>query len=435
MYNLEQKLQSISEKIYEIRRDIHKHPERGWNEYRTTAFITKFLQALGYEVNLGASAVKASSRLAPPSAEQCAISKERAIAQGADPELVQKMGDGLTGLWLDIGQAGSGPILALRFDIDALFTVESSDACHKPQSEGFASCNNGYMHACGHDGHVAIGLGLALILHDIQHELKGVVRLIFQPAEEIGQGAKAMLDAGVMKDVQEVIGIHLGVQANDAKTLICGTCDFLAVTSFELMYSGKAAHAGLAPQEGQNALMAAITATQGMLSISRHGHGETRVNVGQFNVVDGASNVIPAKVWLAGETRGIDSKLDSWMQGEVMRISKAAADMWNCEFEFKKVGSCISGYSDEALAQEVCDIAKTMPCFENILLNEKFLASEDFTWFSQEVQSRGGRSTYIQIGVDLSAGHHNEKFDFDEGGLMRGVELLARLVMKKMVDK
>ncbi len=433
MYNLEQKLKSIAATISEIRRDIHKYPELGWNEYRTTSIIAKFFQNLGYEVHLGDKAIKASSRLAPPSAEQCAEARERAILQGADPELVQQMGDGLTGLWLDIGQAGSGPILALRFDIDALRTVESCESSHRPKSEKFVSCNTGYMHACGHDGHVAIGLGLALILHDIRNSLKGVVRLIFQPAEEMGQGAKAMLDAGVMQDVQELIGIHLGVQANDAKTLICGTSDFLAVTSFQLTYTGKAAHAGLAPQEGQNALMAAMTATQGMLSISRHGLGETRVNVGQLMVIDGAPNVIPAKVWLAGETRGIDSDLDSWMQGEVMRICSAAANMWNCEFEFKRVGSCINGYSDESLAQEVYDIAKDMPCFENIVLGARFLASEDFTWLMQDVQERGGKGTYIQVGVDLSAGHHNEKFDFDEGGLMRGVELLARLVIKKML--
>ncbi len=433
MYNLDQKLQSITSKIHEIRQNIHKHPESGWNEYRTTAFIASFLQELGYEINMGEAAIKASSRLAPPSAEQCAKSRERAISQGADPKLVEKMGDGLTGLWLDIGEVGSGPIMALRFDIDAIITVESSAKNHRPQNEGFASCNTGFMHACGHDGHVAIGLGLALILHDIQHDLKGVVRLIFQPAEEVGQGAKAMLDAGVMNDVQELIGIHLGVQAKDAQTLICSTTDFLAVTSFELTYTGKAAHAGLAPQEGHNALMAAMAAAQGILSISRHGHGETRVNVGQLMVVDGAPNVIPAKVWLAGETRGIDSNLDTWMQDEVTRISKAAAEMWGCEYKLKRVGSCISGYSDEDLAKDVYDVAKDMPCFKNILLSARFLASEDFTWLLQDVQKRGGKGTYIQVGVNLKAGHHNEKFDFDEAGLMRSVELLARLVMKKML--
>ncbi len=433
MYNLDDKLKSIAAKIIEIRRNIHKYPESGWNEYRTTSYIATFLQELGYEINMGTKAIKPESRLAPPNPEQCAISRQRAIAQGADPVLVQQMGDGLTGLWLDIGNANRGPIIALRFDIDAISSVESSDASHTPQQEDFASCNHGYMHACGHDGHVAIGLGLALILHDIRHELNGVVRLIFQPAEEVGQGAKAMLDAGVMQDVQELIGIHLGVQAKDSETLICGTTDFLAVTSFELSYSGKAAHAGLAPQEGNNALMAAVHATQGILSISRHGHGETRLNIGQFMVVDGAPNIIPAKVWLAGETRGIDSNLDSWMQDEVLRISKAAAQMWDCTYEFKRVGTCLGGYSDKELAQDVYEVAQSMPCFKNIILNARFLASEDFTWLLQDVQERGGKGTYIQVGVNLCAGHHNEKFNFDESGLMRSVELLARLVMSKML--
>ncbi len=437
MYNIDKHLKEISTQVRDIRRHIHKHPETGWSEYATTAFIANFLQNMGYEVKLGSDAIYADSRLAPPNAQQCAEAKERALLQGANPEFINKMGDGLTGLWVDIVPEGQEqntfnlPITALRFDIDAIGTTETKIENHIPNKENFASCNDECMHACGHDGHVAIGLGIALILHELRPHLKGIVRLIFQPAEEIGQGAKAMLDAGVVSGVNEIIGIHVGVQAKDVQTLICGTTDFLAVTSFELSYTGKAAHAGLAPQEGQNALMAALAAVQGMLSISRHGQGATRVNVGQL-IVDGSPNIIPSKAWLAGETRGINSNIDQWMMGEVMRISKAAAEMWNCNYTFKQVGSCISGYSDESLAQEVYDIAQTMPCFKNIILSAKFMASEDFTWLLKDVQERGGQGTYIQVGVELSAGHHNECFDFDEGALMRSVELLARLIIKKL---
>ncbi len=431
MLNLIDYLKQICPQIYNIRRQIHKYPEMGWVEYKTTAFIATFLQNLGYSVKLGADAIKASSRLTPPTPEHCAKERQRAIAQGADPKLVQDMGDGLTGLWVDIGPSNNEPILALRFDIDSIGIIESTNDKHKPVMEDFASCNTGSMHACGHDGHAAIGLGLALVLHEIRHKLTRTVRLIFQPAEEMGQGAKAMLDAGAMQNVDELIGIHLGVQATNANTLICGTTDFLAVTSFELTYQGHAAHAGLSPHEGKNALMAAVSAIQGMQSISRHGQGETRVNIGQL-LVDGSPNIVPSKAWLAGETRGINSTLNDWMTSEVQRISKAAADMWDCDYQFDLVGSCISGYSDEKLAKEVYDIASTMPCFDNIILNAKFLASEDFTWLLKDVQDRGGHGTYIQIGVDLKAGHHNELFDFDEEALMRGIELLAKLIIKKL---
>ncbi len=434
MYNLHERIEKITQSICNIRRDIHKHPEKGWREYRTAALAVSFLQKLGLTVTFGKDAVKDSSRLTPPDAETCAKERQRAIDQGADPKIVAHMGDGLTGLWVDISNGSTqGPVLALRFDMDAIGTTESIDKNHKPMHENFASCNEGTMHACGHDGHIAIGLGLALILHEIRHQLKGVVRLIFQPAEEIGQGAKAMLDAGVMQNVQEIIGIHLGVQAKEAGTIICGTTDFLAVSSFELSYAGKAAHAGLAPHEGQNALMAAVTAIQGIHSIARHGQGETRLNIGQL-VVNGSPNIVPSEAWLAGETRGINSSVNDWMFNEVTRISKAAADMWDCTHNLRRVGVCISGFSDESIAEDVYNVAKTMPYFTNIIPSARFLASEDFTWFLQDVQERGGQGTYIQVGTKLAAGHHNEKFDFDEDALIHSVELLARIVISKLVD-
>ncbi len=433
MQNIHLLLEKISSRITNIRRHIHKYPETGWHEFHTTSFAVNFLQELGLDVHFGSEAINANSRLTTPCSDTLKLERERAIAQGANPKLVAQMGEGLTGLWVDIGPNSSnlGPIIAFRFDMDAIGTIEYDGQDHKPIQEGFASCNHGSMHACGHDGHVAVGLGLALVLQEIRHELKGTVRLIFQPAEEIGQGAKAMLDAGVMQNVQEIIGIHLGVQAKDSGTIICGTSDFLAVSSFELTYFGKAAHAGLAPQEGQNALMAAITAVQGIHSISRHGDGESRLNVGQL-IVDGSPNIIPSKAWLAGETRGINCAVNDWMFSEVERISRAAADMWDCTYKLHRVGSCISGFSDEHLALEVSEIAKNIPYFNNILLNARFLASEDFTWLLKDVQDRGGMGTYIQVGTKLAAGHHNEKFDFDEGALVPCVELLARLIMSKL---
>ncbi len=434
MHNLQSIVKKFSYQIRDFRRHIHKFPETGWNEYATTAYVVKFLQQLGYEVRFGANAIKAGSRLTPPSAEHCKKERARAINQGADAKLVEQMGDGLTGLWVDIAcpnDQTKGPIIALRFDLDAIGTVECHEQDHKPTQEGFASCNHGSMHACGHDGHVAIGLGLALVLHEIRHQLKGVVRLIFQPSEEIGQGAKAMLDAGVMQGVNELIGLHLGVQAKELGTIIGGTTDFLAVSSFEISYHGKAAHAGLAPHEGQNSLMAAMAAIQGIHSIPRHGDGASRLNIGQL-IVDGSPNIVPSKAWFAGETRGINCEVSDWMFAEVKRISKAAADMWGCTHELHRVGSCISGYSDESLAQDVCKIAEEMPFFTKIIPSARFLASEDFTWLLKDVQSRGGQGTYIQIGTALAAGHHNEKFDFDEAALEPSVELLARLVLSKL---
>ncbi len=426
-------IQQIAAQTVAFRRDIHAYPELAWLEYRTTSKIAELFLGLGYAVTMGKEAVVGEARLTVPTEELCARHKARAIIQGALPSLVATMEDGLTGLWVDI-PFGPGPVLAFRFDMDANAIEESKNVDHVPTSQGFCSQNTGVMHACGHDGHVAMGVGLGLALHMLKEQghapLRGTIRLIFQPAEEVGQGAKAMLAAGVMQGVQEVYGLHLGVQAQRPDTLMAGTTHFLANTTFEVSFSGQSAHSGIAPQEGRNALLAATTAIQGMLSIARHGHGETRVNIGQLHV-DGAPNVVPCYAHLVGETRAVEKGINKWMVQEAERICQGAAHMWGCCCEFTCIGSCVNGFSDESLAHEVCAIAQDMPCFEKIIPSAKFMASEDFTWFLEHAQEQGGQGTYMQLGAALSGGHHSATFDFDEGALLRGVELLLRIIIQK----
>ncbi len=451
MQNITNLCASFYAQLSAFRRDLHTYPELGWTEYRTTSKIIDFFEKLqtecnehvSYKIVMGSDAIDADSRLTPPSVQSCAKDKARAIIQGAKPNHVSCMGDGLTGLWVDMHFGKNikinSPVIALRFDIDANNVKESSCLSHFPCKEGFVSQNEGLMHGCGHDGHTAIGIGVAQVLHHLREKLQNtdrIIRLIFQPAEENAQGAKAMLVAGVMENVTTLYGIHLGIQAKNPHTLICGTTHFLANTTFEVTFEGKAAHSGLSPQEGKNALLAASSAVQALYAISRHGEGQSRVNVGQMHCF-GAPNVVPAKATLCGETRGLTAQINDWMQQEAERICQASASMWNCTHTFNPIGHCVDGYSDAPLAQEVLHMAKSMPCFTNILLNDKFWASEDFTWLSQAVQKNGGQATYMQLGVEWgqkNRGHHTECFDFDENALLRGVELLARLVISKITS-
>ncbi len=435
-------LLSLAPQIIAFRQDIHRHPELAWLEYRTTSKIAEIFENLGYEVNMGHKAIAPHARLTPPSPTTCAREEARAIIEGAKPEhiaLMQQDGGGLTGLWFDIHLGHKTtcekPIIAFRFDIDANEVQEEMLEKHLPAKKHFSSQHQGIMHACGHDGHAAIGVGLGLMLHHMQAELENApealtVRLVFQPAEEIGQGAKAMLEAGAMNNVVEVYGLHLGIQAQKEGTLIAGTTHFLANTSFEVNFIGTPAHSGLAPHEGNNALLAAATAVQGMHAIPRHGKGQSRINIGELHCT-GASNVIPANAWLAGETRGIDAEINAWMTANAKRICQGASSMWNCSHTFTVMGNCVNGFSDVSLAQEVLQVAKKMPCFDTLIEQDKFWASEDFTWFLQDVQAHGGRGTYIQLGVCIKGGHHTACFDFDEEALMRGVELLTRIVLNK----
>ncbi len=440
-------LSVLAPQIIAFRRDLHQYPELGWFEYRTTSKIAEVFENLGYDVVMGKHAINPDSRLTVPTAEKCAKEQARALLQGASPQHMELMGHSLTGLWVDMHfsapcsdineQKKINKFIAFRFDIDATEVQEEFSNTHAPAQHCFVSEHKGVMHACGHDGHAAIGIGLGLVLHALRAKLETVpdmpsIRLIFQPAEEIGQGARAMLDANVMQGVQEIYGLHLGVQAMQADQLICSTTHFMVNTVFEVNFHGKSAHSALAPHEGRNALLAAATAVQGLHALPRHGHGQSRINVGEL-YCNGSPNVIPATAKLVGETRGITAEINDWLASWAEQVCHGAATMWQCSLTFQLISKCIDGFSDISLAKEIKQIAQTMPYFNYILESGEFLASEDFTWFLKEVQNNNGCGSYIQLGIDGKGGHHTKSFDFDEQALLRGVELLARIILKKLI--
>lgn len=412
-----------------VRRDLHKYAETAWTEFRTASTVIRKLRELGWSLTMGKDAVSAGHRMGAPSAAYLKAGQERAVAQGGDPELVALMEGGLTGLWADMTLGnGEGPLVAVRVDMDANDCVECADAQrHRPAREGFASVNAGAMHACGHDGHTAIGLGVAEILPLLKNTLNGRCRLIFQCAEERGSGAAPMVAAGCVDGVGVILGVHLGFQAAAKGDLVCGATGFLATTELDAVFRGKGAHAGAAPHEGKNALLAACAATTNVHAIARHGGGATRINVGKLTGGQGR-NVIPPEALMTLETRGETSELDNWMVGEVLRTAKAAADMWGCTLETTVMGRCPSGESSPELAARIREIAAAMPAYTNIAELKYFGASEDFPEMMNLVQKNGGLGSYLQIGTDRAAGHHNDCFDFDERDLAPAVELLVRTV-------
>ncbi len=127
--------------------------------------------------------------------------------------------------------------MAFRVDMDALDLSEEQDVSHRPYRDGFASCNAGMMHACGHDGHTAIGLGWRIPLNSSSPGLHGVIKLIFQPAEEGTRGARAMVDAGVVDDVDYFTAVHIGTGV-PAGTVVCGSDNFMATTKFDAHFTG-----------------------------------------------------------------------------------------------------------------------------------------------------------------------------------------------------
>ena len=154
-------VQQRRDALIAMRRDFHMYPEPAWLEYRSAAKVADRLISLGYDVALGADVLDLDSRMGLPSDEVMKAGMDRAIKEGANPELVEKMGYGKTAIVATMKFGGESPVVAFRVDMDSNDVIEAKEDSHVPTKEGFRSCHDKAMHACGHDAHMTMGLGLA----------------------------------------------------------------------------------------------------------------------------------------------------------------------------------------------------------------------------------------------------------------------------------
>lgn len=416
----------LQEKIVCYRRDIHAFPEAGWTEFRTTSKIAGILHSFGFEILLGSDVVDESSILGRDE-NVVQWHMERAQNQGAEEIWLEKM-KGYTGVVGILDTGKTGPVISCRFDIDAVETSEAADMKHFPFREGFSSQNMGVMHACGHDGHTAIGLGLAEALSLVKETLTGKIQLIFQPAEEGVRGSKALVEKGILNDSDFFFAIHLGMDIPTG-VFFGGSLGFLCTRKMDVHYRGRSSHAGLAPNEGHNALLAAAAATLNLYAISRHGEGVSRVNVGVLSAGEGR-NVIAPGANMKIEVRGQTEEINDFVYRRALQIVRSSAEMYEVDCDIEIVGESFSTRSDEELVDVACEAACCSELFNSV---EKYVWvkwSDDAAGMMKKVQDRGGKSTYMILGSDLTAGHHNEYFDFDESVLFKGVRVLLDSVLK-----
>ena len=417
------------EELVTCRRDFHKHAETGWFEMRTSSIIARKLTDLGYEVLMGEEVCNPEDRMGVPSEQELEEHYQRAMEQGADPELVQRTRGGKTGV-IGILRCGEGPTVAMRFDIDALGVFESDEPDHRPTAEGFASVNYGSMHACGHDGHATIGLGVAKALMAVKEQLSGTIRLIFQPGEEGVRGAKGIVQAGHLDNVDYFISGHLSSRSQDNNAhFIANSYGALATCKYDAVYHGFAAHAGGSPNSGKNAMLAACTAVLNLQAIPRHGAGATRINVGRL-IAGSGRNVICDEAKLELEVRGATAELNEYMSRYSERVLKAAADMHDCTVDIKLMGSAIPLRSDPEFAQQLRAIAEEkMGLIHDARESFKSSGSEDVSYMMQRVQEQGGKAVYMRVLTPMAAGGHNRRYDFGEDVLVYGTKLFAGCVL------
>ncbi|WP_392486284.1 amidohydrolase [Haloimpatiens sp. FM7315] len=429
MYEIIDKIaENLEDKIIEDRRDFHKYPEIAWTEFRTASIIAKKLENFGYKIELGREVIKDTSRMGVPSEEILEKEYERALSQGAYEKYAKSMKNGYTGV-VGILENGQGPTIAARFDIDALSIKESHEYNHLPYKLGFCSKNCNYMHACGHDGHAAIGIGVAAILAKLKSKLKGRIILIFQPAEEGVLGAKSMVDAGILDNVDYLIGGHIGIKARKSKEIFCDVDGFLATSKFDAYFKGKPSHAGSNPEEGNNALLAAATAILNLNAIPRNGKGATRINVGKL--ISGTSrNIIPSTAKMLIETRGETKELNDYMKDYAYRVLESSAKMHGVNLTIVPMGEALNAESDDELVMEVEKVAKDLKEY-NYVCNEKikFGASEDFSYMMNRVNSKGGKSVYVMFGSNIKGEHHSSEFDFNEKDLKAAVKVFSKAIV------
>ena len=411
--------------LVELRRDLHRHPEPGWREFYTTARIVSELEARDLDALYVGPEVLTDDRMGVPPAAEVDEWLERARAAGARDDILDRLAGGYTGA-VAVLERGEGPTVALRVDIDALPITESGGDDHLPAANGFRSENEGFMHACGHDAHAAIGLGVLDAVAD--SDFAGTLKVFFQPSEELVGGGEPMANSGHLDGVDYLLALHVGLD-HPTGEIVAGIDGFLAVHHFRAEFAGAPAHAGARPEDGDNAMQAMATAIENLYGIARHSEGETRVNVGMAGGGT-ATNIIPEEAWIEGEVRGETTELMEYMVERAERIIDAAAAMHGCEVDVSVEGRAPSARSDDALVDVVRDVAGTTANVDSVLRTDKLGGSEDATYLMQYVQDRGGKAAYVGVGTDHPTGHHTSTFDVDEATLDIGIDVLGESIRR-----
>ena len=413
--------------LTEYRREFHKYPENGWREFRTSARVAEILTGMGYDVAMGPDVIEPGSVGEPErlSEEQIRQEMERAVRQGADPAFVERT-QGWPGVMAVLDTGREGPVSAMRFEMDYLPYDEPQRPGYRPCDEGYLSCNPQSVHACGHDGHTAIGLGIAAELMKRKGELKGKIKLFFQPAEETFYGAQSIVDKGHLDDVMNFIAVHIALSAENkplpSHTVACGCRDFLSDRQLDVYLEGKAAHPCGASQEGKNALLAACSATLNIHSIAPHEEGLCRVNVGEIHAGVCANTIAP-NAMMRIEYRGQKPAISEYAGQRIFDILEGTAKAYDLKYHYVDYGEVPAGASDYAMMEVVQRAAKKVPWFQTVYFEGNVGGTDDAAVMLTKVQQNGGIGSYVGIGADTTGPVHNPEFDFDEDCLQAAVDV------------
>jgi amidohydrolase len=383
---------NIAPRLVEIRRHIHAHPELSGQEYQTAAFVAGVLSANGLHVEEGIGKTGVIGEL-----------------QGTQP---------------------SDRILAIRTDMDALPIQERTNL-------EYASRIEGVMHACGHDIHTTVGLGTAMVLSQIAPELGGKVRFLFQPAEEIAQGANWMVQDGVMNNVAAILGLHVFPSIPAGSVGIRYGALTAAADNLEIIIIGESGH-GARPHEAIDAIWIAaqvITSLQQAISRTQNPLRPVVLSIGQING-GRAPNVIADKVQLLGTVRSLHpetrDKLPQWIENIVANVCNS----YNAKYQVNYHQGVPSVQNDNALTQLLQSSAEEAWSNDRVqILPEPSLGAEDFSVYLEHAP---GSMFRLGVGYEermINHPLHHPQFEVDESAIITGVVTLAYAAYKYWLNK
>lgn len=407
------------------RRWFHQHPEEGWTEFETTYYITQKLRQWDIEVLLGTQVINPDAVMGR-NEELVKKSIERALAHGVPQSFIDEC-EGYTGAVAVFNTGKPGPVTALRFDIDCLAIEETHEESHLPNREGFRSLYPGYSHACGHDGHAAVGLGVAHWLADHKDQLCGTVKILFQPAEEGVRGAAAMAASGILDDVNWFAGAHIGCSAFLGQVGVSHE-GYLATTKFDLEYTGLPAAAG-SPEKGRSALMCACATAMSLGSLPGHSQGITRVQIGKL-ISGTARNIVAEHAYMQLEVRGESTEINDYMAANVEMTVKGMAAAYGVQYKLSRMGEAVTYKGDEEACQVVLEEAAKVPGVISVVDMNAKIGSEDCTMLIRRVQEHGGKAVFFYFGC-THKGHHRGDFEIqDTVSLPIGWGVFTRFVQR-----
>ena len=416
----------IEEELIRLRRHFHKYAEPAWMEFLTTAKIIEELKPYDLKLFYGKE-IYFNKRMGLP--EKSILESYKNSISISDIEKKEEILDSYTGLIAVLDTKKIGPNIGFRFDIDANELCESNSLGHLPNILNFSSKNSFAMHACGHDAHMSIGIELAKILASNIKKLKGKIIFIFQPAEEGVRGAYSLMNNPIIDKLDYLAGMHIGMDVKSGEIGV-GSHGFLATKKIDIIFKGKASHAGASPEKGHNALLAASSAVLNFNSLAQHSMGEARINVGKLNAGSGR-NIIANKAKIEMEIRGENENIISYLYDGVNRIVEGSAISYDCSYEIEIKGQAPSLISyDEEFIKNLRNYYKEK---SYKLVDAQLKGSEDIAYLLNEVRKAGGKTVHFILGSNLKDSHHSEEFDINEKDMLRGVDLMVDFV--KYIEK